>query len=308
MFDTVRAHLVERYDVEVVVSSFHSVGVLPRVKAVLEARRHQGDVTHVVGDVHYLTLLLHRPSTVLTVHDAEFLTRAGGLKAQLYVWWWLRLPVRRAALVTVPSEASRAELLRLVRCDPATVRVVVNPVAERFVPTPAPEHRRPVVLLMGCWPNKNLQRSAAALQGLDVDVVLVGQPSAEQLRALDSLSIVVRERLSDAEVVQAYRHCDLLLFPSTSEGFGVPVLEAQASARPVVTSDRRPMSDVAGGAACLVDPLDVDSIRAGVQRVLADHVYREQLVRGGLDNVARYQPPAVAAAYAAIYDEVLARS
>jgi len=57
----------------------------------------------------------------------------------------------------------------------------------------------------------------------------------------------------------------------------------------------------------VVDPLDVRSIRAGVERVLSDAAYREDLVQRGFDNVARYQVEAVAGAYAALYDELASR-
>lgn len=308
VFDAVRPHLAPRFDVRVAVSSYPSSGLVPRLRAVLEARRLQGELTHVVGDVHYLDLLLRRRSTVLTVHDTEFLSRHTGVRAALYRWFWLQLPVRRARLVTVPSEATRRDLLAVVHCDPSRVRVVPNPVRPGFTPSAAPVRDRPVVLLLGAWPNKNLLRSAQALQGLDVDVVLVGRPDAAQLETLEGLSVQVRVDLSEAQVAAAYRDCDLLLFPSTREGFGVPILEAQASGRPVVTSDRDPMAEVSGGAACLVDPEDVAAIRAGVVRVLTDPAYRAGLVQAGLHNVERYRPERVAADYADVYDEVLGRS
>ena len=64
------------------------------------------------------------------------------------------------------------------------------------------------------------------------------------------------------------------------------------------------MSEVAGGAACLVDPDDVASIRSGVERVLADAAYRAELVEGGFRNRERYRPRAAADAYAQIYREM----
>jgi glycosyltransferase involved in cell wall biosynthesis len=107
-------------------------------------------------------------------------------------------------------------------------------------------------------------------------------------------------------VVELYRTSDVLLFPSTKEGFGVPIAEAQATGLPVVTSDLSPMREVAGEGAVLVDPLDVGSIRDGVHRVLEDLTYRRHLVEAGRRNVLRFAADSVAAAYAAVYDEVLA--
>lgn len=309
VFAVVRQHL-PGYDVEVVLSSQPNTGVLPRLLAVLEARRHQGDVTHIVGDVHFLAALLRKRTTVLTIHDTEFILRTGtsGVKKLLYTWLWVRLPVWRAGTVTVCSEATRDDVLGLVGGDPARLHVVPDPVRELFVPAPLPDNDRPVVLLMGTWPSKNLARSALALAGLDCRVVVIGPLSAEQRGQLAGLDVDHRTDLTDAEVLAAMHACDLLLFPSLHEGFGLPIIEAQAAGRPVVTSDRRPMRDVAGGAACLVDPEDVASIRAGVLRVLQDSGYRDELVAAGLRNVGRFEVRAVAAAYAALYDAVLSRA
>jgi glycosyltransferase involved in cell wall biosynthesis len=292
--------------VRVVTSSHYSSGVLPRLKAVLEARRLQGRVTHVVGDIHYVTLLMRRRSTVLTVHDVEFLDRAGLLKRLLYTWLWLRLPIARSAVVTVPSQGSRQALVTTLGHDPG-VRVVPNPLRPGFVPVlPRQRPARPQVLLMGTWPNKNLPRSAEALRGLPVQVVLIGPVDDRQRTLLDDAvpGWTHHSGPDDSEVVRLLVECDLLLFPSLHEGFGLPIVEAQATGRPVVTSDRVPMSEVAGGAAVLVDPEDIASIRAGVLRVLEDPVAADDLVRRGLANVERFSPGAVAAQYAAIYEEL----
>jgi glycosyltransferase involved in cell wall biosynthesis len=310
VFAEIRGALPGWLDVELRVTSHYNKGLLPRVRTMLESRRQQGEVTHVTGDINYAAILLRRRTTVLTVHDTEFLDRAGGAKRFLYTWLWLRLPVWRAGLVTVPSEATRQAVLRLVRTNPDHIRVVPNPVADDFTADPGrPVQAPPVVLLVGTRPNKNIERAAAALRGLGCRIVVVGDLSPSQQAAFigAGLDFEVRSGLSEAEIRQAYRDSDLLLFPSTKEGFGIPVLEAQATGRPVVTSDRPPLPDVAGGAACLVDPLDVASIRAGVQRVLSDETYRADLVRRGLANVPRFGVRAVAARYAAIYDELARR-
>lgn len=308
VFEVVREHLLA-YDVEVVVSGQPNRGVLPRLRAVFEARGRQGDVTHVVGDVHFLAVLLRKRTTVLTIHDTEFLTREGtsAVKKAIYSWFWIRLPVWRSGAVTVCSEATRDDVLALVGGHPDKVRVISDPVREHFVPAPLPDNPVPVVLLMGTWPSKNLNRSVQALTGLEVRVVLIGPVAVQQRAMLADLNIDIRTDLSDAEVVAALHECDLLLFPSLHEGFGLPIVEAQAAGRPVVTSNRRPMTDVAGGGACLVDPEDVASIRAAVVRVLQDTGYRDGLIAAGLRNVTRYDVRAVAASYAALYDEVLSR-
>ncbi len=308
VFDLVRAHLPARFECEVVVSSFPSKGVRNRVRSVLEARRHRGDVVHVTGDTNYLGLLGDSRRIVLTVHDTEFLERAGAAKRLLYRMFWLRLPVRRSAVVTTPSSQSRADLLREVRCPPGKVRVVPNPVPDLH---PAPRRAlpaRPVLLQVGTRPNKNFARVVDALEGIDCVLRVLGPLSPEDRQRLDRRGVQYEQLLdvADPELERCYRECDVLLFVSTKEGFGMPVVEAQAVGRPVVTSDVQPLRDVAGDAACFVDPFDVAAIRAGVQRVLADAAYRDELVERGTRNVERFRADVVAAQYAAIYDEVAA--
>ena len=308
VFEEVRDRLT-RVDVEVFTSTHPNLGVVPRLRAIAEASRHQGDVTHMLGDSHYLDLLLRRSRTVLTVHDLEFLHRASNsrLKKLVYSWLWLRLPVWRAAMITAVSTATRDDLIAVTGVKPERVRVIPNPVRDPFVPAPAPANPRPVVLLVGTWPSKNLDNSAAALRGMDVKVVLVGPMSDEHRRLFDGVEVQNRVDLSDAEMVATVQGCDLLLFASLNEGFGLPIVEAQACGRPVVTSDREPMREVSGGAACLVDPTDVASIRAGVRRVLDDPDYRASLIEAGLANAHRFRPEPIARAYEEVYLQVASR-
>jgi glycosyltransferase involved in cell wall biosynthesis len=309
VFAQIRAALPACLDVELWVTSHFNRGLWPRIGTVLEARRHQGDVTHVTGDINYAALLLRRRTTLLTVHDTEFLERATWAKRLVYTWLWVRLPVWRAGLVTVPSDATRADVVRLMPSAAGRIRVVPNPVADEFTPVAIPTRPRPVVLLVGTRPNKNVERAAAALGALDCEAVVIGglDPSQRAAFAAAGVAVDVRTEVDDVALRQAYEDCDLLLFPSTKEGFGIPVLEAQATGRPVVTSNRSPLREVAGGAACLVDPLDVPSIRAGVERVLSDGGYQAELVRRGFENARRYRVHSVAAHYAALYEELARR-
>ena len=88
----------------------------------------------------------------------------------------------------------------------------------------------------------------------------------------------------------------------------MPIVEAQQAGRPVLTSDLSPMKEVAGGAACLVDPSSVPSIRAGLVRLLQDEAYRHALVNKGFQNVQQYHPGAVAERYLALYQRLLAEN
>jgi glycosyltransferase involved in cell wall biosynthesis len=161
---------------------------------------------------------------------------------------------------------------------------------------------------LGITPNKNLDRAIKALEGLKVRLAIIGRPDASQLRILEAsgISFEVMHGLSSDEVARQYEVSDIVLFPSLYEGFGLPVTEGFQAGRPVVTSNLPPMSDIAGDAACLVDPEDVGSIRNGVLRVCGDAAYRESLVAKGLKRVSSYHPATIARAYAGFCESILA--
>ena len=82
------------------------------------------------------------------------------------------------------------------------------------------------------------------------------------------------------------------------------MVEAQAIGRPVLVSDTLSLSEVAGGSACLVDPLQIDSIRQGFRRILDNQGYRAELVELGFKNVERFSSEVTAQAYAGIYRQI----
>jgi len=171
--------------------------------------------------------------------------------------------------------------------------VVPACIASHFQPCPKAFNTDcPRILHIGTAPNKNLPRLCEALRGLRCKLDVVGRLDSGHLEALERNQIDYENAsgLSDAEMVDRYRHCDLVAFVSTYEGFGMPILEANTVERPIVAGNVCSMPEVAGEAACLVDPNDVASIRQGIERVIADAAYRDQLVEAGRSNRERFQP------------------
>jgi glycosyltransferase involved in cell wall biosynthesis len=141
------------------------------------------------------------------------------------------------------------------------------------------------------------------LKGLHCHLVLIGTIDDGLKQKLADCGVVYENhaRITHEELNQQYLKCDVVSFVSLGEGFGVPIIEAQAVGRPLITSNISPMREVAGDGACLINPLDVSQIREGIQKIIGDSFYRNHLVESGLRNVSRYSPAKISGHYLALY-------
>lgn len=312
VFEAIRNSLPSDLATEVWVCRFESSGVARRLLNVFQAPLHQGDINHITGDIHYLVLGLAKRKTILTIADCVGPRFLKGLQHLAVTLLYYRFPARRVAAITAISEFTRKEVLYYARCAPEKVRVIHCPVPDGFTPSPKPFNAEcPALLQVGTSErNKNICRLAEALRGIPCRLDIVGRMTERQRHALEHNSIFYTEQwdLSEQEMIQRYRECDMVMFASTYEGFGLPIIEGNATGRPVVTSNICSMPEVAGSAACLVDPFDCSSIRAGVLRVINDPDYRNHLITQGFENVKRFRADTIAAQYAALYRKVLSGS
>jgi glycosyltransferase involved in cell wall biosynthesis len=275
------------------------------------ATKNAGDVNHITGDVHFLALGLDPSTTVLTIHDLEILSRLRGASKFLLKLFWFTLPVKRSRVVTVISECTKQDLLKNIACDADKVFVVPDAVDQQFQPQPKPfpRDKPPTILQIGTRHNKNLERVSEALAGLNVQLHVVGRLEPQQVDLLKANKITFRNswNLSKEDLLEAYQSSDLLSFVSTSEGFGMPILEAQWIERPVLTSNVSSMPEVAGDGALLVDPFNVESIRNGFKRLLSDSALRCNLIERGKSNRRRFSLEQVSAQYLQIYEKIIHR-
>lgn len=241
-------------------------------------------------------------------------------------WWYGRQMALagRASLLICVSEATRRDALRYMDVAPAQCAVVHEGVDSRTFSPQSEGHLSqvpPFILCVGGdFPNKNRAASLQAFVRLTTatklphHLVLVGQdttPDGELVQQYPGLDMGRVRRLahvSQADLAQLYRTADVLLFPSTCEGFGLPVLEAMASGTPVITSTVSALPEVAGNAALTVDPWDVDAMAAALGRVLADPALKQRLRQAGLARSKAFTWERMARETLALYQEVAARN
>ena len=226
----------------------------------------------------------------------------------------------RARAIVVPSEASRREVRRLLHVA-ARRLVVVSYAPRERQPADAPatealmrrlglQPGRYVLAVGTLEPRKNQRRLMAAFEMLadedaDLRLVLVGSPGwrSDGVREFAATSrhrdrIVIEPWLPDPELESLLRSAGVAAYVSLYEGYGLPVIEAMAAGVPVVTSARSSMPEVAGGAAVLVDPLDVGAIATGLRDAFAR---REHLSAAGRARAAPRSWLDVAAEMQSIY-------
>jgi glycosyltransferase involved in cell wall biosynthesis len=264
-------------------------GALP-----VTARRD--DVLHVPG--HRGPLLYPAP-LVVTIHDLAVLRHPETFNRWTREYSRAFLPrlARSATRVIAVSQFTAREAVELLGVDSQRVRVIPHGVEAPFE-ADGPAEEGDYVLAVGTLePRKNLPRVVLAAERAGVDLRVVGQPGWGDV-GVESAGFV-----SDDELARLYRGAACLVYPSVYEGFGLPVLEAMACGTPVVTSRNTALAELAGGAAVLVDPLDVDAIAAGIAEAAGK---RDALRAAGLERARSFTWEAAAGATAKVYREAAA--
>ena len=277
----------------------------PRIESVVGA-----DLVHSTTVIPAATRLPH----VVTIHDLaflrhpEFFTGRGNrnFRRGLEI-------VRDSARLVLCSSNATMEDCRAAGIEEARLRHVPLGVeaphvtdADRARVAATYELPRRFVLFVGTLePRKNLARLLAALASMkDAPPLVVagmegwGDAVPSHAHDVRFLGFVPRHNLP-----AIFEAATVFAFPSVWEGYGLPVIEAMAQGAPVVTSRGTSTEEVAGGAAVLVDPLDVDAIAAGIERAIGD---RDALVAAGRRRAAECTWDATASATVSAYREALA--
>jgi glycosyltransferase involved in cell wall biosynthesis len=271
---------------------------------------------------------LYQGKTVTTMNDlttVRFKNPAKNpiifaFKQRVYKWLNRRVAKKAAAIFTY-SQFVKDDIVRFVRVNPD--KIVVTPLAAE----PITETSQPLVTLEGqqfimyvgrSLPHKNLERLVEAFVKLkaqhpDLILVLAGQKDANYARAEDDArqrtikNLLFTNQVSEGQLRWMYEHCSAYVFPSLSEGFGLPGLEAMAHGAPVVSSNATCLPEVYGEAAHYFDPLDTSAMADAINEVLTDKPLCAELIKRGHQRVKKYSWQRTAEQTLAVYNKVLSQ-
>jgi glycosyltransferase involved in cell wall biosynthesis len=253
--------------------------------------------------------LFYLKRSVTTIHDlttARFTNPDRDplvffVKQQIYkiVIWYA---AHKSKHIITPSGYVKDDLVKFTRIRPKKISVIyeaANPIEDNPKPIKKLEGKQFIMYIGRPTPHKNLWRlikAYDALKGMHPDLLLVlagkfdGNYSHIERRVSSNgiSGVVFTDYISDGELRWLYENCQAYVFPSLSEGFGLPGLEAMAHGAPVVSSNATCLPEIYGNAAHYFDPLDKQSMVKAIAEVLGDAKLRSRLTAEGKNRVDKY--------------------
>jgi glycosyltransferase involved in cell wall biosynthesis len=276
----------------------------------LRARGQQGEINHVIDHSYaHLLHLLDSHRTIVTCHDLvpmvmreSFPKKSIGMR----LWNWAFKGMVKAARIIADSESTKNDILRFSDYDPSNIKVIWLGVSEEYAPVsdeePLNEIRANfgipeglVVLHVGhCAARKNIEGLIRALgmlrrKGLRAHFLQIGgnfsNEQSDLIRDVGMQDGVTQlSGISQNDLVRIYNLSDVLVLPSYYEGFGLPLIEAMACGTPVIAANKSSLPEVAGEAAVLIEPDDIEEMAEKIEQVLTDEALRGQLSERGIER------------------------
>jgi len=307
LFNTIKMALEKKGATVTVVEAPNEGGLFGMIKTLFFFKKKQNQINHVTGAIHWSVLLLNRGKTVLTIHDFGNFQEYRGVKKWLYFYIWLYFPLRKLKYITVISEKTKREIVGYLPWAESKISVIPNcltiPFDENIEKN---KNEKPILLCVGYYEKKNIDRVFEAAVGTSVKIYHVGFLSEERIEFLNHHNIEYTNfhQIDEETLIKCYSEADILCFPSLYEGFGLPILEGQAKKCAVITSNISPMKEVAGSGAVLVDPFSVEEIREAILKVVQEEDFKQELIKKGIQNVKNYLPEKIADLYLELYKKI----
>jgi len=270
--------------------------------------------------------VLYFGKTVTTMHDlttARFTNPSKNqfvykVKQRIYIWV-NKVAARRSKAVIVPTEYVKQDVAKFAHVNSRKITVTyeaADPIDEAAEPL-AELIDKPFIMYVGRpMPHKNLDRLVKAFEILkktqpELRLVLAGKKDSNykkierEVKNQNIEDVIFSGFISEGQLRWLYENCLAYIFPSLSEGFGLPGLEAMVAGAPVVSSNATCLPEVYGDAAAYFDPLSIEDMAATIKRVITSDKTRQKLIDAGKVQAKRYSWARMAKETLEVYKEVL---
>ena len=203
---------------------------------------------------------------------------------------------KEASTIIAVSNSTKKDIVKLLKIDPKKIHVIYEALSEeKKIKVTIDDIKKTLkkykitkpffISVASLEPRKNLNRIIKAFSGFEKDyqMVLVGRSGYDNIP--DAKGLIKTGYVSEADLACLYKASSALIFASLYEGFGIPILEAFYHSTPVVTSNVSSMPEVVGDAGVLVDPLSIDSIRAGMNQTISE---KTKLIEKGKQRLKKF--------------------
>lgn len=291
-------------------------------------KRHKIQLYHGLSNELPLGIKSTGIKSVVTIHDLVFKHRPDyypWLDQKIYDFKF-RYACEQADAIVAISESTKADIVNFYGIEPKKIKVIYQSCDERFMQEKSPKlieqilakYQLPAefMLYVGTISErKNLlsivQAMAQLPPNLRIPLVVIGQGKEYKNQVLEFLK---RENLQDWAIFTQVSNDDLpaifqkaqiFLYPSRIEGFGIPVIEALFSRTPVITSKVSSLPEAAGPASWLVDPEEPAQIAAGIERILGDDAFQQNMIKVGLEYAQSFRGEVVTEEMMDLYTDLL---
>lgn len=275
--------------------------------------------------------------SVLTVHDVIPFTfrEAMGLYRNIFLYKpGIKMACRLNDIIATVSVFSKQDIAKKVGVPHDKIRVIPNGLREQNPKDPSLEEELKnrfeikdtfILNVGGIHERKNIVRLIHAFAGLVnlngysgkmlITGSVSGAPYQNKMKSICDASvretgmenrIIFTDFISEKELDSLFRMADFLIYPSLYEGFGIPVLEAMRMGLPVITSNTTAMPEVAGDAAYLVDPTNIEEMTSVMSELLQNRQRQEDMIEKGLERARSYTWQNVSESYLKLYQEIIA--
>jgi len=275
--------------------------------------------------------------SILTVHDVIPFTfrEAMGLYRNIFLYKpGIRMACRLNDIIATVSVFSKQDIAKKVGVPHDKIRVIPNGLREENSKDPSLEEELKkrfeikdafILNVGGIHERKNIVRLIHAfarlvnLNGYSGKLLITGSvsgaPYQNKMKSMCDASvretgmenrIIFTGFISEKELDSLFRMADFLIYPSLYEGFGIPVLEAMKMGLPVITSNTTAMPEVAGDAAYLADPTNIEEMTSVMSELLQNRQRRKEMIEKGLERARAYTWQNASESYLKLYQEIIA--